>query len=124
MKKYYLIFILLALFTTCTDPEDERYNLPSGVFEVTTLGLSVDCRLNILQFDQKDIARLENLVGNQYTMDPSLREGFNLDRNKFGEPDMKLRIRIRKKLESEAIFCTTLGIRNPAVFVIDAERVD
>lgn len=124
MKKYYLLFIIIVLLSNCTDPEDEQYNLPSEVFEVTTLGLSVDCRLNVLRFDQKDIARLENLVGNQYVMDPSLREGFNLDRNKFGEADMKLRLRIRKKLDREAIACTTLGIRHPAVFVIHAERID
>jgi hypothetical protein len=124
MKKCLLIVIICALFTTCTDPEDEQYNLPSEVFEVSTLGLSVDCRLNVLRFEEKDIARLENLVGNQYAMDPSFREGFNLDRNKFGEPNMKLRVRIRKKLDSEAIFCTTLGIRLPAVFVIHAESID
>ncbi|MFC0263742.1 hypothetical protein [Fontibacter flavus] len=124
MKKHYLILCILAFFTNCTDPEDEEHNLPTGQFEVTTLGLSVDCRLNVLRFEEKDIARLESLVGNQYVMDQSLREGFNLDRNKFGEPNMKLRIRIRKKLDSEAIACTTLGIRHPAVFVIHAERID
>jgi hypothetical protein len=124
MKRYYLLFITIALLTTCTDPEDEQYNLPSEVFEVTTLGLSLDCKLNVLQFDENDRIRLENLVGNENVMDPNFREGFNLDRDKFGDPDMKLRVRIRKKLDSEAIACTTQGIRHPAVFVIDAEKVD
>ena len=50
---------------------------------MTTLGLSVDCRLNVLRFEEKNISRLESLVGNQYVMDQSLREGFNLNRNKL-----------------------------------------
>lgn len=124
MKRYYLLFITIALLTTCTDPEDEQYNLPSEVFEVTTLGLSLDCKLNVLQFVENDRIRLENLVGNENVMDPNFREGFNLDRDKFGDPNMKLRVRIRKKLDSEAIACATQGIRHPAVFVINAEKVD
>ncbi|WP_009035673.1 hypothetical protein [Indibacter alkaliphilus] len=81
-------------------------------------------KLNVLRFEESDIERLEALVGDQFVMDRSLREGFNLDRNRFGEASMKLRVRIRKKLDSEAIACSTLGIRLPAVFVIHAERID
>lgn len=122
MKKY--ILILLVLTFACSDMADEQYFLPSEVFEVSTLGLSIDCKLNVLRFEESDIERLEALVGDQFVMDRNLREGFNLDRNRFGEANMKLRVRIRKKLDSEAIACSTLGIRLPAVFVIHAERID
>jgi hypothetical protein len=120
MKKYCLLFISFAIFSSCTDPED---NLPSEVYEVTTLGISADCRLNVLKFDDEDLERLEELTGRN-NLQPSLREGLNLDRNRFGEPNLRLSVRIRKTLDSEAVICTAWQISHPSVYVISARKID
>lgn len=126
MKRYLLVFFASFIFLSCTEsPEDlEILSLPFDDFEVTTLGISIDCGLNVLKFDEKDLDRLEILVGPGRLERRDLREGLNLDRERFGDPDLKLKVRIRKVLDSEVPICTARGISYPAVVVIGADTIE
>jgi hypothetical protein len=124
MKKYLLIFVMTSIFVSCAERPEETDNLPSDVFEVTTLGISIDCGLNVLKFDEKDLDRLELLVGEGRQERRDLREGLNLDRERFGDPNLKLKVRIRKVLDSEVPLCTTRGISYPSIFVIGADPIE
>jgi len=116
MKKIALC-ILVLFFMSCDRTEE---TLPTDVFEVTTRGISIDCRLVIIEFKESDRERIERLTdrtGLHY-------EALNLDRNTFEAENLTLRVRVRKILESEFIICTTLGITLPIITVLDAEIID
>lgn len=126
MKRYLLVFFVSFICLSCTEsPEDlEILSLPFDDFEVTTLGISIDCGLNVLKFDEKDLDRLETLVGRGNLSRRDLREGLNLDRERFGDPDLKLKVRIRNVLDSEVPICTAFLVSYPAVFVIEADTIE
>lgn len=123
MKKFLLFFLLIGLYMACTE-SDPTMGLPTDVFEVTTLGIDGDCGFMVFTFDEDDVERLEELVGSTASR-RNHRMGLNLDRNRFGESNIRLRIRIRKPLESELGYrCTTFGIPPRPVVVVSAHRIN
>ncbi|MGY6520699.1 MAG: hypothetical protein ACXIUD_03160 [Mongoliitalea sp.] len=123
MKNILLLFLLVGFYTACTE-SDPTLDLQSDVFEVTTWGIDGDCGFMVFTFDVDDVERLENLVGATPNR-RNQRMGLNLDRNRFGEENMRLRVRIRKPLESELGFiCTTRGIPPRPVVVINTQQLN
>jgi len=116
MKKF-ACYILILFLISCVHTEE---TLPSDVFEVTTRGISIDCRLVIIEFQESDRKRIERLTehtGLHY-------EALNLDRITFEAENQKLNVRVRKILDSENMACTTLGVRFPMITVLSAGLVD
>lgn len=123
MKKTLLFFLLIGIYTACTE-SDPTLGLPTDVFEVTTWGIDGDCGFIVFTFDVDDVQRLEDLVGST-AIRRNQRMGLNLDRNRFGEENLRIRVRIRKPLESESgFFCTTQGIPPRPVVVVSAQRIN
>ncbi|UJP63672.1 hypothetical protein [Mongoliitalea daihaiensis] len=123
MKKNLLFFLLIGLYTACTE-SDPTMGLPTDVFEVTTWGIDGDCGFMVFTFDVNDVERMEELVGST-AIRRNQRMGLSLDRNRFAEENLRLRVRIRKPLESELGFaCNTRGIPPRPVVVVSAQRIN
>jgi len=113
-----LVFIIVAALLLSCDRNDEAP--PSEIFEVTTWGISRDCKLVVIDFQESDRLRIEGLSGSTGIK----YEGLNLDVNKFGQSGKKLRVRLRKTFDSESFACTTQYPSFPWVTVLHAEIID
>lgn len=124
MKRICLLMLSVTLFASCTDNNLPAHDFEGpDVFEVTTVGIDIDCGYMVLQFKDEDLDRLVELVGTTHIR-PSQRQALNLDRNRFGETDLRISVRIRKTLESEAIICTAYQVPPKTVYVISAGMMD
>jgi hypothetical protein len=119
MKKFTTFLILLTTTYLFSCGRSDEI-LPIAVFEVTTSGISVDCKLVIIEFAQSDRERLEKLTNRNGT----IFEAYNLDAISFNTVGEKLRVTIRKPLDSELFPCTRLGPTFPWVTVIHSEIID
>lgn len=109
-----ILLIILVLMTSCSKNDE---GLSTSIFEVTTAGISIDCRLVLIVFSESDrerINKLTNTNGLQY-------EALNLSVVKYGNEGKTLRVKVRKTLDSEYFACTTLGASYPWVTVLEAE---
>jgi len=116
MKKIALSILVLILMSC--DRTDET--LPSDVFEVTTRGISIDCKLVIIEFKESDRERIERLTDR-----PGLHyEALNLDANSVEAENQQLRVAVRKILDSENIICTHWGISLPLITVLNVTSIN
>jgi hypothetical protein len=108
------ILILTVLCISCNKDEE---SIPTGVFEVTTVGIGSDCGLVLIDFNESDLKRLQEITNTN-----ELRYyAFNLDQIKFGDQGNFLTVKVRRTFDSELFACTTLGIGYPWVTVLEAK---
>lgn len=111
MKKTFLFF-LAALFFSCDQGEEELLN---DIFEVTTAGVGIDCKLILIDFKESDLERIEKITGQN-----GLRyHAYNLDKDSFSTGGQILIVKVRQTSNSELFPCTTLGPGYPWVTVME-----
>jgi hypothetical protein len=121
VMKNLTILLLTILFISCDRNKDE---INTDIFEVTTVGIGIDCNLILIEFKECDSARIVKI-----TQPLSLSYGlvyyaYNLDKDIFSASGQILSVRVRKTYESELYACTTLEIGYPWVTVLDAKPKD
>lgn len=110
------ILILTVLFISCDKNENE---VAMDTFDVTAAGIGVDCKLVLIDFNESDqdrIKKITNANGLRY-------QAYNLNKNKFSNGGLNLRVKVRKTFDSELFACTTLGPGYPWVTVLKAEMI-
>ncbi len=112
--KLLTILVLAILFISCDKNEEEAI---ANLFEVTTVGIDIDCKLILIDFRESELDRLEKIT-NLKTLK---YQAFNLDKNKYNEDGQMLTITVRKTADSELFPCTTLGPSYPWVTVLEAK---
>lgn len=121
VMKNLTILLLTILFISCDRNKDE---INTDIFEVTTVGIGIDCNLILIEFKECDSARIVEI-----TQPLSLSYGlvyyaYNLDKDIFSASGQILSVRVRKTYESELYACTMLEIGYPWVTVLDAKPKD
>ena len=111
--KRFAILILTTLCISC-DKNEEIY---TGIFEVTSAGIGIDCGLMLIDFNQSDLDRLEKITNSNGTR----YFAYNLKKNNYNEKGQILIVKVRKALDSELFACTTLGPGYPWVTVLEAK---
>jgi hypothetical protein len=118
MMKKITILLLTAFFISCNNNKEE---INTGIFEVTTVGIGVDCNLILIEFNKSDSARIVKIAQPLSLPCGLVYQAYNLDKNIFSADGQILTVRVRKTFDSELFACTTLEIGYPWVTVLDAK---
>lgn len=108
------IIILTILFVACDKNEEE---IATDIFEVTTAGIGIDCKLVLIDFKDSDLGRIEKITNSNW----GRYQAYKLDKNSFGNAGQTLIVKVRKTLDSELFACTTLGPGYPWVTVLEVQ---
>ena len=114
MKTFIILICLTALLSCKKENEPEI----SNTFEVTSVGMGIDCGLILIDFHEIDKSRIGKITGHT----AGLRYfGFNLDKQ-FDRVGQILIITVRRTTVNELFPCTTLGPSYPWVTVLTVEE--
>ncbi len=109
--------VLLILTALCVSCDKDEEIIHTDIFEVTTAGMGIDCKLVLIDFNESDLERIEKLTGSSW-----LRyHAYNLDKSEFGQEGLTLKVKVRKTFDAELYACTTLGRGYPWVTVLESE---
>lgn len=117
MNKYLIIFMSILIFS-CNKEELEI----SDTYEVTVLGEGIDCKLTLIEFHEKDLDRLEEVMDEASAKGWLRYNAYNLD-EKYNIPGQVLKVKVRKPKDDELYACTFLDPSYPWVTILKVETV-
>jgi len=103
--------LILAISFSCKENSIE----PDNTFEVTVAGDGIDCKLILIDFQQKDFDRIYQITGG----DLARFNAYNLDK-KFDQVGVVLVVTVRKTENGEYFACRTQGPAYPWVTILTA----
>jgi len=110
-----MTLILLASYSSCNEESPNEVN---KIFQITVAGEGDDCGLLLIDFDQSDKLRIEEI-----TQTSGWLRFFALNLNKeYNQVGKELKIKVRKTKNEELYACTTLGPAYPWVTVLSVEE--
>ena len=109
---------LLIIFILCSCSDNDVEPL-SNEFQVTIAGTGIDCKLPLIDFLDKDSARINNLTGSTWLRYQAL--GLDSTLNEIGST---LNIVVRPTQNDDYFACTTLGSGYPWITILNAETTN
>jgi hypothetical protein len=119
MKNHlYNILITLFLLTLHSSCNEENTHEVNNIFQITVAGKGDDCGLLLIDFDQIDKIRIEEI-----TQTSGWLRFFALNLNEeYNQVGKELKIKVRRTKDEEFYACTTLGPAYPWVTVLCVEE--